>query len=654
MGLLFWAKEQEIKARTTPGSGLKISDFIDPPATPGNVGVCLSGGGSRAMTAGMGQLRALAHLQLNGKSLLEQTRALSTVSGGSWIGQTFSYQGQVSVEGYLNSYVEDPGRLVPTATPGHSKAETLDYLPEGNPGRNIGTGLFAPVGLAVSALLLKVFFKVPTNMLWQTLVGSHLLRPYKLYQPARKRAPDSFFSYDREVLQRDVLDLNPDLDDETVHLVARLPFPICNQSMFVTDPDSRIDLLAPVQSTPFITGIMGSPAGKDANGKAVGGGGVTSFAFNSEPMDMKDGLVEADQQRQWALTDSLGTSSAFFAEALQNLFVEWEQDLDKFYARLDDVLEDLVQWLHKLADDLGWFLGSLLKKLIDGLDTAVKKDRAERRQRVRSLFKEIGLDQKQLQQVFGELAVKGLIPQYDYWPVRDPSEVVDFKPTRFADGGNLENTGIGGLLAYEDIHRVIVFNNTSAPLRGADSGAFDEQGNEIPGTRVYVGSNLPPLFGYQPYREGKGYRLYAGDPDPAKFECSHNQLFPSQDFAALLRGLWKNSGNADNPGSNQHAAVCRQTLDLLKNDWFGISGDRQVEVLWVYNNRVHDWYQSLNQEVQQLLGDFDNPDSFRGFPNYSTINTNLDATEVNLLASLSAWVVAGPETAQSFLDMYSV
>ena len=33
--------------------------FPTPPVTPGNVGVCLSGGGSRALTAGMGQLQAL-------------------------------------------------------------------------------------------------------------------------------------------------------------------------------------------------------------------------------------------------------------------------------------------------------------------------------------------------------------------------------------------------------------------------------------------------------------------------------------------------------------------------------------------------------------------------------------------------------------------
>lgn len=93
MGFLFWGKQETIRTGTTDsGGGLRIDDFVDPGPTPGNLAVCLSGGGSRAMTAGMGQLRALAHLQRNGRSLLAQTRALSTVSGGGWIGQTFSYR----------------------------------------------------------------------------------------------------------------------------------------------------------------------------------------------------------------------------------------------------------------------------------------------------------------------------------------------------------------------------------------------------------------------------------------------------------------------------------------------------------------------------------------------------------------------------------
>ena len=50
---------------------LRVEQFYPmPPATPGNVGISLSGGGSRALTAAMGQLRALNKVTANGQPLL--------------------------------------------------------------------------------------------------------------------------------------------------------------------------------------------------------------------------------------------------------------------------------------------------------------------------------------------------------------------------------------------------------------------------------------------------------------------------------------------------------------------------------------------------------------------------------------------------------
>src|SRR5262245_36769537 len=81
---------------TLTGSGLSIDQLyaaagLTMPSTPGRVGVCLSDGGSRALAAGMGQLRALKQLTVNGVPVLGQVRALSTVSGGSWLGVPFIY-----------------------------------------------------------------------------------------------------------------------------------------------------------------------------------------------------------------------------------------------------------------------------------------------------------------------------------------------------------------------------------------------------------------------------------------------------------------------------------------------------------------------------------------------------------------------------------
>ena len=49
-------------------------------------GLCFSGGGNRALSAGMGQLRALTTL-----GLMEKVAYVSCVSGGSWLSAPYTY-----------------------------------------------------------------------------------------------------------------------------------------------------------------------------------------------------------------------------------------------------------------------------------------------------------------------------------------------------------------------------------------------------------------------------------------------------------------------------------------------------------------------------------------------------------------------------------
>jgi hypothetical protein len=60
----------------------------------------------------------------------------------------------------------------------------------------------------------------------------------------------------------------------------------------------------------------------------------------------------------------------------------------------------------------------------------------------------------------------------------------------------------------------------------------------------------------------------------------------------------------------------------------------------------------LSPQVQAILGSFDDPMSLNSFPQYPTFDTGLEATEINLLASLAAWVVGAESNRQAFLDMY--
>lgn len=149
-------------------------------------------------------------MQLNGQSLLSQTKALSTVSGGSWVGVTFEFlTSSTSDAAYLNEYVADPGRLVPTATPGHSPAETLDELPPGNIGNSVSSDLFSPKALAVEAFLLYKILGTPLDFIWQALTSSDILWPYGLYNPGRQALPDSLISWNQATLQSQVTGPNP-------------------------------------------------------------------------------------------------------------------------------------------------------------------------------------------------------------------------------------------------------------------------------------------------------------------------------------------------------------------------------------------------------------------------------------------------------------
>jgi hypothetical protein len=626
-------KAQLTQTSATP---LTVGQFVPELArTPGNVGVCLSGGGSRALSAGMGQLRGLSALELDGASLLSQTKAISTVSGGSWLGVTFEFLTAGTSDGaYLNEYVADQSRLVPTGEPGHPDSEILDVLPEGNIGAAVDSDLFSVPTLAAEAYILYKYLNTPPDFLWQALMGLHILAPYGLYEPDPLNGllPTSLFSWDEVSLATEVTGPNRSLAKETAHLIAsgagrtRRPFPICNMGMFLSEPGTRIQFLAPVQSTPFRTGIVGSPTGTDTNGRTPGGGGVTSFAFSSNPTSVQGSEVTVSQARQLSITDIVGTSSAAFADVLQNQIAIWEQDPEQFLELLEEIAEDIWAWLRDHLGDAGLLMAQRYEASPPRIATV--EDMA-------SLKSDLAM-------------LQDLIPQYQYWPVANVQAYPQTNPTRFADGGNFENSGINAMLSYTDVDNVIAFLNSSTAMAAGSFGMIDSSGHEVPGTKVIINPDIPPLFGYQPYNPKKGYVLYEGDPNPVFPQGKNSQVFESHLLAEVIRGLWEASGS----GANSASAIYRQTLEVRDNAWFGVWGGRTVNVLWVYPNRAQDWFDELNPAVQALLAPFDDPTTLNYFPHYSTLETDLTATQINLLANFTAWMVASPENADQFLEMY--
>jgi hypothetical protein len=98
--------------------------------------------------------------------------------------------------------------------------------------------------------------------------------------------------------------------------------------------------------------------------------------------------------------------------------------------------------------------------------------------------------------------------------------------------------------------------------------------------------------------------------------------------------------------------MLKQRLAVQENIWFGVRGQHSVNVLWVYTTRVRAWYEQLRPEVQEILGSFDDPSSYHNFPHYSTLMTHLTPTQLNLLASLTAWSVGNPVNQEQIFEMF--
>ena len=87
-----------------------------------------------------------------------------------------------------------------------------------------------------------------------------------------------------------------------------------------------------------------------------------------------------------------------------------------------------------------------------------------------------------------------------------------------------------------------------------------------------------------------------------------------------------------------------QRLAVRLNTWFGVTSAREVTIVWSYLSFVAEW-EALFANNPPVRAIIELERSANSFPNYSTLNTNLNATQINLLANLTAWSVNEAERA---------
>ena len=220
-----------------------------------------------------------------------------------------------------------------------------------------------------------------------------------------------------------------------------------------------------------------------------------------------------------------------------------------------------------------------------------------------------------------------MYPHAEHWSIQDAGAGPGHRYV-FTDGGDLENFGLLALLRRR-VERIVVFINTPHPLTLDPDPARWREGESGMACDPYLG----PLFG-QPSLRMPG-----------------NQVFESKDLTGVIRGFHAAKQNGG-------AVIARACHAVQANDWWGIDGGWDVEICWVYNERIPVWESELAPKLREAIDagrSADPTGPFARFPHYRTRGQNpeslirLTAPQVNLLAALSCWTVT--EHASMFREL---
>ena len=181
--------EQKYKAKVYSG------DEWNAPTTNTKIGLCLSGGGSRALSAGLGQLIGLKNISNgSGGTLLDSVDYISSVSGGTWLTSIFSFSTNQALDDLLGVYT--PPNTLTEKNIGDLSAGSIGHAPS----KLSYTGMIDIIHKKIGLKNIILYPEV-RKWIWPVVVGELVLKPYNLYNGTMagtgeniKPMPDRFFS----------------------------------------------------------------------------------------------------------------------------------------------------------------------------------------------------------------------------------------------------------------------------------------------------------------------------------------------------------------------------------------------------------------------------------------------------------------------------
>lgn len=256
------------------------------------IGVAFSGGGPRAMSCALGQMRGLVQADL-----LSSIGAISCVSGGGWFGTIFTYASTtISDDALLGAFVP-PEALTVEAL--HTVEPTLAAAP-------LTTMTDKWMLLAARDIMRGISITdSPFNRFWARLLNQSLLAPFALDDYHR------FFTLDADTVT-DIGRRNPALAAGHFYTARPdRPYLICSSTHLY--PPGPEQALRHFSFTPLYTGMQQLFPQSGVAQSDLGGGFIETFAFDSQsPLAVGDTnlVTVATPEPIFALCDMIAATSA--------------------------------------------------------------------------------------------------------------------------------------------------------------------------------------------------------------------------------------------------------------------------------------------------------------------------------------------------------
>lgn len=275
-----------------------------------SVGLCFSGGGARALSAAMGQYRALTKL-----GLMDKVRVIASVSGGTWASFIYTY--------YQSGAANDAELLGPITSPGDI---TMQSLREKLPRSCMGWVVTQAFDKAVFLDL----FRDPLPEVWMRLIGEMMLAPFGLYHPDQPRTISLDAASVARILERQAEGHMLSANDFVTARPGR-PFLVSNACLIAPTKIGTLHAETPVlfEFTPLYVGspnpirVTYDPHRGESVTLEVGGGSIEPFGFGgADPSEIGVSIrvVELSPPTRACTTDFIaGTSSAAPAGVLEEL-----------------------------------------------------------------------------------------------------------------------------------------------------------------------------------------------------------------------------------------------------------------------------------------------------------------------------------------------